>query len=103
DGLGIAPPLVRLLTRQRCDACSYGYSSVALVHRSVRRQEACPPELHCTHTQQHPVRGDSLYASQASAKAKTERVRRAEAEPSYRPAGLVGRQHVKSSVVPSLT
>ena len=77
--------------------------SIALVHRSVRRQKACPPELHCAHTQQHPVRGDSLYASQASAKAKTERVRRAEAEASNRPAGLVGLQHVKASVVPSLT
>ena len=54
-------------------------ASVALVHRSVRQQKACPPELHCAHTQQHSVRGDSLYASQASATAKAERVRRAEA------------------------
>ena len=54
------------------------------------------------HTQQHPVRGDSLYTSEASPTAKTERVRRAEADASKRPAALVGLQHVRASVVPSL-
>src|SRR5581483_8380591 len=96
---GIAPPLVRLLTRPGCNARGHGYSGIALVRHSIRRQKACPPELHRAHTQQYPVRGDSLYASQASAEAKAERVRRTEAQPSNRPAALVGLQHVRATVV----
>jgi len=50
-----------------------------------------PVTVHCAHTRQHPVQRDSLFASQASAKAKAERVRRPGAQASKRPAGLVGR------------
>ena len=56
DGHRVVDPLVRLLARSRHDAGSHRHPPCAVAHRALGRQEAGPPELHCTPSEPDPLR-----------------------------------------------
>ena len=66
DGSRILQPLVRLFPRTGRDDCRERHIMGALVCRSIRRQEARPPECHQSHAQQNPVRGSPQGEGEAS-------------------------------------
>ena len=68
NGLGIAPSLVRLLTSQRCNAGSHGYTSVAVVHRSSDDEKHAHLNCIAHILGKHSIRRDPLYASEAGAR-----------------------------------